>query len=470
MRDKIKSIMSKLEILIPAVLFLTMLISCGLFLNVKMNGKNSGLPSLPEKEKRLIMRSVSAESTSFEDDLIEPVFIGVKNQNVMVAVSFNDDARRSVESVIYAPLLHLFSGKSEEVKFKNDNECTNFIEEVKNNKEYILISFYTDIPSSAFLPCIVSGVDFESHVNVYNIRHIVLLPDSDENLYAYAISSDRKVYSMIPDVKTSFSKINIETYDVSDGWSHFNYPFEGEMLAEITDSVVMNRYQIHSVAQLYGKSKDIDWVKNCFDVFSINNSLVKSFSSGDNSSITYVEENNELIIDDMGYVQYTSLDNTGINLDDFLGYVPGEGANYTFSDKIFAVKKIVNSISVYNDNISYSISDFHYDDNSGILEIYFKLFCDGILLTDHPFDAVFEINGNNLVYARYTAVISTKTSESISVIPQKYANVLLRENNDDYSSLDVYCPVMFFDDKLNLNTDIKSVKWTRISSSSEVNT
>ena len=150
-KNKVFGMLSKIEILIPVVLFLTMLITCGLYLNEKMNGTKPGLPPLPEKEKRLIMRSESGDNTDFDEDLIEPVFIGVKNDSVMVAAVPDDSARRSIEAVIYTPLFRLFSGESRKMEFSSDNERVSFIEEIKNNKEYMLISFYTDIPSSAFL-------------------------------------------------------------------------------------------------------------------------------------------------------------------------------------------------------------------------------------------------------------------------------------------------------------------------------
>lgn len=466
-KNKVFGMLSKIEILIPVVLFLTMLITCGLYLNEKMNGTKPGLPPLPEKEKRLIMRSESGDNTDFDEDLIEPVFIGVKNDSVMVAAIPDDSARRSIEAVIYTPLFRLFSGESRKMEFSSDNERVSFIEEIKNDKEYMLISFYTDIPSSAFLPCIVSGFDFENQVDVYNIRNLFFLPDSEGNLYAIALSSEKEIYTLFPDETIPFSKINVETYDISDGWSYFEFPFYGDVTAEISTSVSMCKYQINPVSVLYGKGKDAGWVNDCFEVFSVNSNLVKSFTSGDGFEVNYVDEISELIFDDNGFVEYKALDNLGINLDDFLGYVPNEGDNYTFSDKIFAIKKIVNSIDMHNDNVSYSFSGFGQEENSNKLKVYFKLVCDGILLTDSPYDAVFEINGNNLVYAKYLSVICSKINEHYTVLPQKYADVLLRNKNEAHNVYDVYCPIMIDEDSENR---IKVVKWARISSSSsEVN-
>ena len=470
MKNKFLGILSRLEFLIPALLFLTMLISCGLFLNIKMNGKSTGLPGLPEKEIRLLMRSDTSENTDFDEDLIEPVFVGVKNDNAMIAAIPDDTTRRSIENIVYAPLLQLFSGIGEEKVFNSPEEKEIFIENIKNGREYILISFYSDIPSSAFLPCIVSSFDVESHEDVFNIRHLFLLPDSSDNLFAVAMSSERDVNVIYPAESIPFSKINIETYDISEGWAHFEFPFYGDVTAEISDSVSLGKYHVSSASTLYGKDVNAGWISDCFDVFSLNVNLVKSFASGDGAIVNHVEETSELIVSDDGFVEYKALDGVGVYLDEFLGYAPNEGSNYSFSDKIFALKKILNELDIHNDNISYSFSDFEHEESSNTLKVHFKLFSDGILLTDSRYDAVFEFSGNNLVYAKYMAVVCSEVNERYTLMPQKYANVLLRSESEYNSGFDVYCPIMIdevIDEEIS---GFKVVDWAKVSSSlSEVN-
>ena len=91
-------------------------------------------------------------------------------------------------------------------------------------------------------------------------------------------------------------------------------------------------------------------------------------------------------------------------------------------------------------------------------------------MTDSRYDAVFEFSGNNLVYAKYMAVVCSEVNERYTLMPQKYANVLLRSESEYNSGFDVYCPIMIdevIDEEIS---GFKVVDWAKVSSSlSEVN-
>ena len=76
--EKTQSILVKIEILAAVVLFFVMLISCGFYIDIKLNGKISNLPSLSENDKKILMISSVSESVNYSDDLLEPVFVGFK--------------------------------------------------------------------------------------------------------------------------------------------------------------------------------------------------------------------------------------------------------------------------------------------------------------------------------------------------------------------------------------------------------
>lgn len=465
MKEKVFRILSKIEILIPAVLFVLMLVTCGMYLDIKMNGRSSTLPSIPEKEKRLILRSNASESESYVDDLLEPVFVGVKHDDKKIAAIPDDESRKIVEQSIYSSLVDLFSGTSKRIDFESEEANVEYIESLKNSDKYMLIGFFCDIPSAAFLPCIVNGYDHTVHDSVFNIRNLFLIPDVDDNLSAVAISSDYDVNVISPKNNIPFNKINAETYDISDGWSYFEFSDKSLLQPELTNSLFISNYQIKPAAVVYGKEPECQWVDNCLEVFSINSNLVKSFTSGDRHSVNYVEQDGEIIIDDMGFVEYKALDDDGINLEEYLGYAAEEGSNYAFSDKVFALKKIINSLNIHNDNVSYSLVGFEHNDDNNTLLAYFKYFSDGILLSQDSYDAVFEIHGNNLVYAKYKAIICSEISEKTVLIPQKYSSVLIDKDNEQFSPFDVYCPIMFSEDD---DLSVKTVKWAKVSSALEV--
>ena len=228
--------------------------------------------------------------------------------------------------------------------------------------------------------------------------------------------------------------------------------------------MVLPKYQISPLSSIYGKTNESKLVNTCFELFSVNRNLVKNYSSNDGHTENFVDEISEISFSDFGIVEYRALDGYGINLDKYLGYLPDDGMNYSFEDKIFAVKRIINELDFHNDNISYCISGLEYDESKNTLTIYFKFVCDGILISDAEYHALFEIANNGLVHARFNAVTCSRTNDFVSLIPQRYANMILYENGetaDDY----VIMPVMFDAED---NSPYKTVKWAKISSSSEV--
>ena len=56
---------------------------------------------------------------------------------------------------------------------------------------------------------------------------------------------------------------------------------------------------------------------------------------------------------------------------------------------------------------------------------------DGIFLYDDPYDAVFEICDNKLVFAKFNAIMCSRLTEPQgAVIPQKFASISVRTKDD----------------------------------------
>lgn len=452
---KYSSFFAKLEIIVAVVLFFVMLVSCGLYINIKMNGKSANLPPLSDADKRMLLRSAGSESVVFDDDLIEPVFMGVRRQGESFAAFPNDKERRLFEESVYEAVNGLFAGQSSEMSFNSHEERLSFLDEIKNSEDYILVSFYSDLPAELFLPCMANNYNPVNNTLDFDVKNLFMLPDADGNTYGISVSTDCSVTVMVPYLKLSFNKISEEAYDVVKDSSLFEFNDSMPILPVLTSSFYAPKYSVFPSVYLYGKSIDSRFVQDLLAVFSINKNMVKSFSSGDNTETNYVEESRELVINDSGLVLFKSDDNGGIPIDEFLGYYSGNGGNYSFADKIFALKSLVNKLNV-NADFSFSVSGLNYNIRKSSLRVYFKYSIDGCLMTDNAYDAVFEISGNLLTYAEFFMYECGKSEEMNIVYPQNYAAAVLDDGSDeDY----VICPVL---SGKSLN-NVKSPVWTKIS-------
>ena len=106
-----------------------------------------------------------------------------------------------------------------------------------------------------------------------------------------------------------------------------------------------------------------------------------------------------------------------------------------------------------------------FDEQDSVLTVYFRFMCEGILVSDDDYHACFEITDNSLTYAMFKAVICNKVSDSVMLMPQRYASILLADSDGNIDADSVIMPVMFDESD---ESDCKTVKWAKISSSSEV--
>ncbi len=426
-RDRLWRILEKAEILVAGILFFVMLVSCGLYIDMKMNGKTSSLPSMSENEKRILLRSDSSISVSYKDDLLEPVFVGIKNDEQMVCANIDRKARKSFENATHDIMYSLFSGTSHELSGSH----TDYIQALKNSRRYMLVSFFDDIPAAAFLPCL--SKEYEQTLSssmLFDVKHLFILPDEDENVFGVCVSSDNDINLLYPDSDISFNRIPGTSYDINEGYSNFEY-LDGELISPvISTSFNAPMYKTSPMALLYGKDKNSEWVAELLGTFSININLVKSYSSKNYTEINYVDELHEVYIDDSGKVVFRTSEGEGVGLEEFLGFVPDRSNGFSFSDKLFAVRTLVNRLSPASSLGEYSIVGIEYDEHSNTMGVYLKYFVDGAAYSRDAYDAAFEIAGNNLVYASFVSVVCAETQAKSLCIPQSLAASLFSGDTD----------------------------------------
>ncbi len=460
---KTSNLIRKFEIVLAIFLFFSMLISCGLYINIKMNGKSAALPPLSAADKNILLRASSDDDAELSANLIEPVFLGLRRYDEMLAALPTDISNVFSDSVIHGTLEALFSGGASKVEFSSDDEKKAFIDEIKSVDNYILMSFYCDIPSAVFVPCLIDHYSSFENLFAFRIRNLFIIPDSDGNLKGVCFSSDCEAVVITPQEKLIFNKTLQEAYDVNDNWSTFKFGDSLPICPTLTSSFVADIYMVESLPDVFGKNIDSELVRFLFEKFSINSNLVKSFTSGNDSEISYVEELNELTISDNGLISYKSGEDGGISLDDYVDFYSENRNNLSFADKIFALKKFISGLNKLSD-ISFTIIGLDYDDNKAQFRVYFKYLMDGFLITNNKYDAVFEIDGNSITSVDFYMLICDKTEENSVVMPQNYANAVLATGDYNFPLDSVFCPILVSDEN---NSKTKAVKWAEVSFSSK---
>ncbi len=420
--EKVQSIMSGVEVILAGIMFFVMLISCGMYINIKLNGKVSNLPPLSENDTRMILRSSGVSDDDYSGTLLEPLFVGIKSGDKMTAVMPQYEVRKSVENRISEALSVLFEGTYKTVSFDSEHDLSNYIEKKKYSSDYMLLGFYNDLPSSVVLPCVVDNYRDESLHEVFLFKYIFLLPDKKGNLYASAISESGEVTELFPGQEIRFDKIVNDSYDVSDGWTKFDYSELKALYPVFTSSLVIGNCSVASFAESFGVDSDRKWIDELFEIFSINENLVRSFVSGNGSVVNHVEESGELVIRNDGTVSYKASENYGISLNEFLGYISDTGTKLSLSDKLFALKIIINS-TIQEDELSCSIVGININETDGATKVYFKYLHNGVFLYPSAFDAAFEIKNDYIINADFKMMKLTSLDTYAVVSPQKYASV-----------------------------------------------
>ncbi len=427
-------------IVITVILFFSMLCTCGMYIDIKINGHNSSLPAMPSHEKQILLKTGAAENKVYLDDMIEPLIIGIKDGESHICASFDSETRAALKNITNEYLDDLFSGTSKKVSFNDSMQYREYIQKLVSSPKYLLLSYFDDIHASAFLPCLSQGIVSPEGDMLFGVKHLFLTADENGKAYGAAVSENGEINELYPSNEFTIDNISADEYDISDGYSRFEFFGEEGIYPVYASSFLSDKYELRSMGSIYGKSITTYWVDKLFDTFSLNSSLVKSFSSKNDTEIIYVDDYNELLLNDEGKVEYVS-DGAGVSLEHFLGYTPNVSGSYLFADKILAVKNIVNSIKHNKDCREYSIVGIDYQKNEDRLCVYLKSFVDGIAVFDSNYDAVFEIDSDSLVRASFVHVVCTKVDEYNVCLNQRYANVLLSEDVPAFSEI-TFCPVL----------------------------
>lgn len=421
---RIKGLAGKIELAVTVILFAAMLLNCGRYINIKINGRSSAFSGMPENDKRVLFRTVANDSIENVHDLVDPLFIGFKSGDITVAAAFDRQSRSALKTSAFEYIVGLFSGKSEKKEFADEIEKQGYLKTLENCDSYLLLSFFNDIPASAFLPSIAKEYESNSSQMYFNVQNLFILPDIDGNAYAVAISSDLDVNIIKSDAPAAFNRSDLEAYNDSKGFVSFAFEDRDGIFPVFASSFSSADYSVKTSASVYGRQTDSEWIMNMLSVFGINANLARSFLSADKSSLSFVDDK-EIVVSDNGYVTFNAGDG-GTQLSLYLGYYPDKNGEYSFADKIASVKNIVNLLgkNVTGNEALFCLSNVSFDEKNDTLTVGLKYFVNGISVTENDVDAEFKIRGNEVCYARFLALVCTEKTDITYCMPQNSANRL----------------------------------------------
>ena len=409
-----------IETIVAVILFLSMLFACGKYIDIKINGKSSSLPEIPQKDMQILMQTVPSINVAEKNTLAEPVSVGIKTGKLKL-MAYTREARQSLLDYARLMVVRCFSGESTEIEFESESALQKYLSGIFSDNDYMFFGFYSDLPSPVFLPCLARDYESKDTKMNFNVQNLFLLPDDDGNLYGIAVDSDKKVNILVPDEKHVFNPSDYDAYNDIAGFAEFDFEGANALLPVFSVSIEQNNHAVNLACDKYGIKTDADWIINTMDVFRLNKNFSKTFVSRDNSLIDFIDDTNELVFSDDGSVKYNN-NSDGLKLYDLLSY-SASGASYAFPDKVLAVKRLFNMIDydVCGKDANLGITDVYYDKYDGTLYFELKYFVSGIAVTDKQYDAFVSINGDDVTHVYFDALVCERLETTSMSLPQKYA-------------------------------------------------
>lgn len=434
MKEK-KTLPLFLLISLIVLLFAGMLILCGLYIDLRVNGVSSSLPEIPENDKWILTDSGYNAHNSVQK-LISFSFIGFNTPDTgKTAAAFTRNSRKSLVDIFEKYAVPLFSGTFEKVNFDGDTEKNEFVRQILSADEFMFAGLYDDIPSAAIIPGLYGGTASKGN---FDVRYIFILPDEtsvtgicfDSALNAVVLHTDREIY---------FDRNEFLSYNGVSGFAAFD--FSGEINPE---PVFTQAFDIESVMivpsfSFYNFENEGANAKQLLKVLGFNTSLVKKYTSADNREISFVDEGAELNISlDDETIYYNGYD-AGIHLSEFLKYYP-QSDEYSFSDTVLGVKYLINSIDRLLVGGEALPSVVGVCSENGKTSFKLKYFYNGILLTDNPYDISVTVDGEYITAIEIHAVFCDSGNLTKPSVAQKIALSVL---DDDFVSQSAGCNAMF---------------------------
>lgn len=426
MKEKRTSVTLYLLILAITVLFTSMLVLCGMYLDLRLNGITSSLPGIPENDKWVFTNS-SYSAYNSNDQLISPVFIGVKNEySGMNAAAYDKDAREIIGKQVEPVIMSLFSGSAENVVFLSEDERLDFVKSTIDTDSYIYMGFYDELPNAAILPGLYGNGNYGYLDESFNVKYLFIMSDGSSSK-GICFNDELDAWILHPSEEIEFDQKQFNAYNEVSGFAEFEFVSDTVPEPVFTESFSVKSTLIVPSFSFYGFNLGDSNTTELLKALDFNPNLVKTYTYSDNSVISFVGEDKELHVSLTEQKLYFSGYNHGIHLSEYLKYHPFAD-EYTFTDKLLCVKYLINSLDRILVGGDASPSIVSITDSDGETVFKLKYFQNGIAVSDDNYDMLVAVSGEYINRIEISAVFCDGGNLEIPVIPQRLALKLF----DDY--------------------------------------
>ena len=402
-------------IAVTVFLFIAMLFLCGMYLDLRINGKFSTVPGIPEKDK-WILTGAEYDSESASISLTSPCFIGYKNnEEGMIAAAFDANSREMVLEKIFDVVPELFSGKYRKMKFTKQEELNSYIKSLLESEKFVYVNYYSEIPSY-LISTDFGGIGSE---NTFFVKYMFIVPDKNGHLYGVFLNESHEVFELVPEESINYDENMAFAYNGMRGFAQFEFVSEVCPEAVFTNSFETDSVMIVPSASFYEFEPDGDNTRKLLDTLNFNHNLVKSYKAADNTSISFVDDGRELYVDVQNSIITFNSQSRGIHLSEYLKYNPHNN-HYGFGDILMCARRLISTLDrlLTGGQAHPSVVGIYTENDT--LTIDFKYFYNGIMITDRQSDISISFKNDYIISMNINAMFCDSGNNTKPVVPQKF--------------------------------------------------
>ncbi len=410
-KHKFRNAISAAESALIVLLFASLIFMFAQYCILNNANAPSSLPKLSENDGGVFF-APGEDSQNLSESLIMPAFVGYSVNGENFSPNLHDGDYEKFMSLSQPFIKNVFSDISTILEFSSDTAGSEYIDSLTANSNYLYFLFPTELPAAAFVPSF-TGEAQEEIFHSFNVRELYIFCDESGNLSGAVTGSDGSIATLTVQNKVNLSFENFSQFtNLSD-----SNKFEFASIAGEKKPVYSYSVAINDILE-YNDTGDFtldspEGVSNALTAFGFNPNGTRFYKSTSDGSLTYVQEQGVLSVSTAGDILYSS-SGGGMHLSEFLNL---ERSSYSFSEKICAAHRIINSLdkALYGKDASLCLTDISYSDGSLVLDFCYAV--SGVRFEGRA--ARFIFSDSALTYASVTRNTYKRLSDTSRDIPQK---------------------------------------------------
>lgn len=413
-------------IAITAVLFVAMLVLCGMYLDLRLNGITSSLKGIPENDKWILTDGgYNSQKSSLQ--LVSPTFIGVKSSvSGMSAAVYDEGARKSLEKRIEPYMTSLFNGGVEKIEYTDAMSKSEYVANVMSADDYVYMCFYNQLPAETIMPGMFGKANNATLNESFFVKYMFILP-YENSVRGICFDEALNAYRLTAGIDVTYDKSVFYAYNELSGFASFDFITEDYPEPVFTRSFEVNSVFMAPSFSFYKFNLQDNMTLELLKVLEFNTNLVKTYSYGNNNIVNFIDEECDLSV---SVKNGRMVFNGNIHMSEFLNYYP-QNERYVLADTVLCVKNLVssfNKVLVGGDAVPCIIGVSY---NGREAEFRLKYFYNGIIVTENDEDIVVKISDDHITKIEINALFCDSGSLTVPVIPQSLAAATLGDVSAD---------------------------------------